>query len=152
MRRRGDLAGDLRRARQRARELPRDVAVASADPAGSAVVAGARSVRGSLSLSGLGAVLGVTTRVGGSGRRSSVTISATPRGAWAVASGTKPHAIRPKGRRRAVLTPDGPRAQVEHPGTARVDLWGKSTSQAQSGIDGAVESAADDAVGKVLRF
>ena len=112
------------------------------------MLAGARSVRGTLSMSGLGSSLDVTSRVSGGGRKSSVKIAA--RGPWGVASGTKRHRIEPTGRRRAVLTPKGPRASVTHPGTRKVDLWGKSTAKAEPKIGKAVDAAAEDAVGDVL--
>lgn len=101
-------------------------------------------------MSGLNASLDVNAKASGSGRRSQVTISA--RGPWGVASGTRRHRIEPTGRRRAVLTPKGPRASVNHPGTRKVDLWGKSTKAAQPKIDRTVDTVAADAVGDVLGF
>ena len=79
-----------------------------------------------------------------------MTIKATPRRAWGVASGTKRHRIEPTGGRRAVITPKGPRASVNHPGTRRRDLFGKATKRAQPKIDAAVDRAADEAMRKVL--
>ncbi len=128
--------------------MPRDVARETEGPVGDAILSGAKAVRGSLSMSGVGGTLGVDSSVRGSARRASVKIKGS--GPWGLASGARRHEIKPTGGRRAVVTPKGPRASVNHPGTRRVDVWGKATKHADRKVTAAVDKAADAAVRKVL--
>jgi hypothetical protein len=55
-------------------------------------------------------------------------------GPWPLVEvGSKPHTIRPKkkGGRKAILTPSGPRASVQHPGTKAKRLWSKGVEKAE---------------------
>ena len=140
--RRGDMAREVAQAVRRAHELPTTLAVDVSDDAKQATLDGARSLRGSLSMSGLRTSLDVVTSTEGGGRdRATLELSATPRGAWAIASGTKAHTVKPKG--RALRLANGRfAAVVKHPGTRRVDLWGTATRRAEQDIVRAADQSA----------
>lgn len=121
-----------------------------ADPAEREVLDGARSERGTLSVSGLNARLGVEARVQGrSARQARVILRGTPARAWGVVSGTRPHQILPR-KGKVVVTPEGPRPAVNHPGTRRRDVWGKATTRATTRIARRVDEAGADAVGDLF--
>ena len=127
--RRGDLRRSVVDASRRARDLPGVIAGEVADPAADAVLDAVKAQRGSLSLSGLNARLDVLPSVRSGRASATVELDASPRSAWGVASGTKPHAIKP--RRKAVKLAGGRFfPEVKHPGTKKVDLWGRSTRAA----------------------
>lgn len=136
------LSQALAAARQRARRIPATIANAVAEPAGASVLDGARSARGTLSISGIHARLAVDESVTGGDGHATLVLSATPRRAWGLASGAKPHLERPTRRKALKLGPRQFAEVVRHPGTRHINLWGLSTRRAQSVIKGIADRAA----------
>lgn len=126
---------------RRARELPATLASETARPARDAVLDGARSARGTLSVSGIGAVLDVASESEGRMDRATLELSATPRRAWGVVSGTRAHVIR--GGRVMPLGGGRFARSVKHPGTPKTDVWGRSTRAARRVISAAADDVAE---------
>lgn len=136
------LAQALASARRRAGQIPATIANAVAEPAAASVLDGARAARGSLSISGIHARLDVRESVNGGDGHATLELSATPRRAWGLASGAKPHLERPRRRKAMKLGPRQFAERVRHPGTRHINLWGLSTRRAQTVIKGIADRAA----------
>jgi hypothetical protein len=137
------LPGAFRAATKRAEHLPRKMAAAVQQPARRAVLNGAKTRRGTLSLSGVPATLNAIAESRYRGDTAELELSATPRGAWGIASGTKAHRIRPKKKGRVLRLADGRFAtEVNHKGTRRRKLWQEATTAAEPVIAKASADAA----------
>lgn len=136
------LAAALAAAKQRARQLPGTLAGAVSEPASAAVLDGARARRGTLSISGIHARLGVHASTSGGDGHATLELSATPRGAWALATKTKSHLERPRRKEALRLSDGGFAALVHHPGDRRVDVWGAAKGQAARVIPTVADRAA----------
>lgn len=136
------LGAALTAAKGRARRIPATIANAVADPAAASVLDGARGARGSLSISGIRARLDVHEAVTGGDGHADLILSATPRRAWGLASGAKPHLERPRRRQALKLGPRQFAEAVHHPGTRHIPLWRISTARAATVIKAGADRAA----------
>lgn len=135
-----DVAADIERVRGLVSTLPAALAARVADTAATAITDEVVAVRGTLSVSGLGATLGVTATPGDGG----VQLAATPVGAWSLVNdGSKAHRITVRRRRALTASPYGLFARVSHPGTLGDGSWDRATQAAEPVIDEAVRSACD---------
>ena len=136
------LPGRLRKVTTQAKRLPATLARDVQQPAERAVLTAARAKRGTLSVSGIRATLDVDGTVAGGGASATLLLSATPRRAWGIVSGTRPHAI---GSRRGKVLPLGGNrfaAKVDHPGTRRVRLWSESVRRSRTVVVRSADTAA----------
>lgn len=163
-----DPAADIARLVALQRTLPGDLAQVAVDVGVRAVLDGARAARGgSLTMSNNKAARGELDALpivrGGGGGSAEAEIQAVPRGAWHLANyGARAHEILPKKRRtrpkgapkpkrrkgkstgnrqRALNTPYGVFAVVQHPGTAGDRSWERGMEAAESAVDRAVQTA-----------
>lgn len=136
-----DLAAAVAAAAERAQSLPGTLAGDVAGEAQAAVIAQVLAQRGTLSVSGIGASLGVDATVEGGSGTAALELAATPRRAWGLVSGARPHAIRTG--KRAMRLKDGRFfAAVDHPGTPRRDYWQNSTTASEPVIRDAAAASA----------
>lgn len=94
-----------------------------------------------------GAKISVGFRVGGVTNPSSLVRMRGP--AHLIEGDTKAHKIEPKGKKRAILTPAGPRASANHPGTRGKHPWEKGVKRALPNIP---KVMMDEQVASLRRF
>lgn len=136
-----DVAAELVATVEALRSMPAAVIDAAGPAAATAILDHTSGVRGTLSVSGLGATLDVLVadRVAGD-TSASVRLAATPAGAWGlVDGGARAHSLR---RRRGMPAPPyGVFSAINHPGTAGLGVWDGASAAVDSATDTAVDNA-----------
>lgn len=122
----------------------RGTAAAVRKTARAALLADVRS-HGPMTMSGLGAKLGVKTKVAASPTSATVTLVASPAGPWAIDdAGAGPHVIRPHN--KALKLGRGHAAVVVHPGTAGRRRWDRAQPAIERAVLEVVTAAAAEAL------
>lgn len=138
---RSDSAKDLlATATTTLKAMPAALASAAAEAARTGILDATVAARGTLSVSGLGAVLdAVVEPPVASTTSATAAIRGTPAGPWTIVEdGARAHEQR---RRRGMPTPYGVFSRVEHPGTLGIAVWAGTAGP--DAADEAAQSAVD---------